>query len=526
MGVTDATGVAGTADDAAQGREAGPPDRGPTGPAGPGAGRASRQWRSAWRIHFYAGMFSIPFLLLMAVTGLVILYTQPLQDLTQGDLRTVARSADAVSYDEQAAAVEAAYPDATVISLTVPSGEGRAAIFGIDDGTANGRDVFVDPSTAEVLGDAKTGGGIVGLSNRLHGNLNNDQATVPLPAVAALWDGEPVVRDYVIGDLVLEVLGVWTLALVLSGLFLFWPRRSASSSGSKGDRRLLGVRWGAKGRARLRDLHGVGGLVLFGLMVLTIVSGMAWSSYWAGNFSSFAEQVSPGDPVEAPASALGERGDLDRLGNQIPWATGDFPIPASYAPEVQDGSAPRPLSLDDVVAVAEEEGMAPGFSVHLPANDVDEAGNPVYGSFTVANSWPRKTSEAWDLFLDQYTGETLAEQAVYGAGDVQVAMDTLVSTHMGTQLGLVSRVGMTLLCLLGIWSCISALLMFWRRRRPGSLGLPRRPVDVRLERGAVVVAVLLGVVFPLWGVVALVIFGIDRFVIRRVAPLRRTFGQA
>jgi uncharacterized iron-regulated membrane protein len=264
--------------------------------------------------------------------------------------------------------------------------------------------------------------------------------------------------------------------------------------------------------------------VLIGLMVLTIISGMAWSSYWADGFNAFAEKVTPGAYVDQPASALGERGDLDRLGNQIPWATGDFPIPASYAPEAQDGTLPRPLDLDSVVAIATDEGMKPGFTVSFPANEQDEAGNPVYGSFALYNSWPRKTSEARDLFLDQYTGEPLAEQAVYGYGDVQVAMDTLVSTHMGTQLGLVTRIAMTLLCVLAIWSCISALAMFWRRRRPGTLGLPRRPIDVRLERWALVAAIVLGIVFPLWGVVALVIFGIDRFVIRRTR-LRHTFGQ-
>ena len=76
-----------------------------------GAAAASRRWRSVWRIHFYAGMFAMPFILLMASSGLVILYTQPLQDLTQGDLRMVSGSGDTVSFDEQEAAVEAAYPD-------------------------------------------------------------------------------------------------------------------------------------------------------------------------------------------------------------------------------------------------------------------------------------------------------------------------------------------------------------------------------------------------------------------------------
>ena len=53
------------------------------------ADRASRRWRAIWRVHFYSGMIAMPFILLMAVTGLVILYTQPIQDLTEGDLRTV-----------------------------------------------------------------------------------------------------------------------------------------------------------------------------------------------------------------------------------------------------------------------------------------------------------------------------------------------------------------------------------------------------------------------------------------------------
>ncbi|NJK42233.1 MAG: PepSY domain-containing protein, partial [Aquincola sp.] len=63
------------------------------------------------------------------------------------------------------------------------------------------------------------------------------------------------------------------------------------------------------------------------------------------------------------------------------------------------------MSLDDIVAIATVDGMKPGFTVFFPANGTDDAGNPLYGSFTVSNSWPRKTGEARDLFLDQFTSE-------------------------------------------------------------------------------------------------------------------------
>lgn len=482
---------------------------------------SSRRWRSLWRIHFYSGMFALPFILLMAVTGLVILYTQPLNDLTQGDLRSVSvpSGAEYQTLEVQEAAVEAAYPDGTVLDVTPPAGPERSTRFFVDDGSKDGRHVFVDPYSAEVLGDVVPTGGIIGLSNRLHGYLNNDSITVSLPAVAALWDDGAVMRDYVLGDLILEILGVWTLVLVFSGLYIWWPRRS-----SRGERRPV-IRRGAAGRARWRDLHGLGGVALLSVMCLTIISGLGWSTYWAEQFNSLAETLTPGVAVEQPASALGVRGDLDRFGNQIPWATGEFPIPASYAPSNLDGSAAAPLSLDAVAAIAVDEGMKPGYTISFPSNTVDEAGNEVLGSYALYNSWPRQTGDARDLFLDQFSGETLAEQNLYGMGTIYKGMDYLVSTHMGTQLGIFSRIFMTALCLLSIWSVVSAAAMYLKRRRPGSLGLPRRPVDVRLARGVAVIAVVTGIVFPQWGVTAVVILAADRWLVRRVAPLRRMFGQ-
>lgn len=489
-----------------------------------GSDRASRRWRSLWRVHFYAGMFAMPFIVLMALSGLVILYTQPIQDTLQGDLRSVAAQGEWVSFDQQEQAVEAAYPEMVVVSMTVPVDAHHATVFGLDDGSAVGQQVFVDPYTSEVLGIDKPGSDVVGLANRLHGFLNIETVTIDLPTVSALWDDGAVMRPYVVGDLVLELLGVWTLVLVLSGLYLWWPRRSRWGGAERSGRRLFGLRFAKAGRARWRDLHGLAGVVLLGAMLITLVSGMAWSAYWGPNFASLANEITPNSWTDAPASSLGERGDLDRLGNRIPWNTGDRPIPASYSSDV-DLSLPTPISLDTVVAIAEQEGMKPGYSVYFPANASDEAGNPVYGSFTLSNSWPRTTGEGRDLYLDQFNGSTLAEQTGWGYGAISYGVDTLVSTHMGTQLGLFSRIMMTAMCVLAIWSVISASVMYWKRRRKGTLGLPRRPIDVRLAKGVGVIACGLAVMFPLWGVTAMAILALDRFVIRKVRPLRVAFGQ-
>jgi len=483
---------------------------------------SSKKWRAFWRVHFYAGMFAFPFILFMALTGLVILYTQPIQDLTGSDVRVVEPQSKRASLDDQAAAAQKAFPKANLQSLVTPADDEHSTIFAADDGAL---EIYVNPYSAKVLGSATPGDDLVGLSNRLHGYLNNDAITVSLPTVSALWDDGAVMRPYVVGDLLLELMGVWALVLVLSGLYLYWPRSThRTASGARPG--FFTIRRGATGRARWRDVHGLSGVVLLGAILLTIVSGLAWSTYWGPNFTALANEISPNSWTEAPPSVLGDKGDLDRLGNKINWNTADRPIPASYAPASDDGSMPAPLSLDSVATLARQEGMKPGYTINFPANVVDEsADETTYGSFTLTNSWPRKTGEAKDVFLDQFSGKHLAEQEGFGYGSVSYALDTLVSTHMGTQLGLFSRIMMTGLCLLAIVSTTTGLGMYFRRRRPGTAGVPRRPADVRLGRGTKALVGAFIVMFPVWGVSALAILGLDRFVIRKVPRLATAFGQ-
>lgn len=486
-------------------------------PTATAAARASMRWRTVWRVHFYAGMFAMPFMLLMALSGLVILYTQPIQDLTEGDLRRVdAQEQEYVSYDVQAQAVADAYPDDPVVSLTVPRDRGVSTIFGLESGANS----YVDPYDGEVLGTNDPGGGIVGLANRLHGFLNNESVDISLPTVAALWDDGPLMREYVLGDLVLELLGCWAIVLIATGLFLWWPRQRQSRTG----RSWFSLRLGKGGRARWRDMHAVAGVGMSIILLVTLLSGMAWSTYWGTNFGALANAIDTNTSTEAPDVSLPTKSDFDVLGNRISWNTGDRPVPNSYALPT-DGSSPAPLGLDSLTQIGDDAGMKPGYTVYFPANDEDDAGNPTYGSFFLTNSWPRATGEARDLFIDQFTGREVAESTGWGYGSVSYAMDTAVEWHMGVQWGIVTRILMTVACLLAIGSVVSAFVMFWKRRRPGTVGLPRRPRELRMANGLILLAVLIGVLYPLWGASALVLLGIDRFVIRKVPRLRAAFGQ-
>ena len=55
----------------------------------------------AWRWHFYAGLFVAPFMILLALTGIVYLFKPQLDALMYSDLLTVKPAHHSLTADEQ-----------------------------------------------------------------------------------------------------------------------------------------------------------------------------------------------------------------------------------------------------------------------------------------------------------------------------------------------------------------------------------------------------------------------------------------
>jgi uncharacterized iron-regulated membrane protein len=106
---------------------------------------------------------------------------------------------------------------------------------------------------------------------------------------------------------------------------------------------------------------------------------------------------------------------------------------------------------------------------------LDDPDEPVYGSYVVVNPWPTRMHDQGALYLDQFSGKTLAHSTPESWGRLQWLTEFGIQTHMGTQYGLVTRVLMTTTCLLVLWNVTTAAVMWNKRRRSGTLGLPRRP---------------------------------------------------
>ena len=88
-------------------------------------------FRAFWRWHFYASFIVIPTVLVLAVTGLVYLFRFQIEPAVHQDLMRVSAPADPmfIAYDEQLAAVAAARPDDTVVSMAEPAASDHSTRF-------------------------------------------------------------------------------------------------------------------------------------------------------------------------------------------------------------------------------------------------------------------------------------------------------------------------------------------------------------------------------------------------------------
>ncbi len=504
------------------------------------ADRQSRFWRSVWRIHFYAGMAVIPIVVTLAITGLLILYTEPINDAFDGELRQVRARAGAVTMDRQVGAVEKAFPKWSVASVTTPRNEHRSTMVVVEREGHAAREVFVDPYSAHVLGSKASGEDLPGLANRIHNNLLVDWKVKLPTAAGVLGDQEGgLFAEMDLGDLVVELLACWGVVMVATGIFLWWPRKAGAGKA------LFRPRLAKKGRARWRDLHAIPGVIFAGALVFLVTTGLPWSAFWGGNWGYLGDKTNSGyEFPDSPTSPLATAGDLDRFGNRIPWAAAGVAAPASppaaehhhaeaaaaVAARPGDESAPAPrvparVSFRTVARVASAEGMRPGYSIAAPLDEEAEDGAMAYGAFMLANPWPSQLSAQRLLFVDQFTGKTLLDYSGDDYGALGTFTEFGIETHMGTQFGLANRIVMTGACLAVIWSAATAVVMWWKRRPKRRVGLPRRPVDVALQRQLIVFAAVLGVVFPLMGASMLLVLALDRFVIRRITRLRVAFGM-
>ena len=387
-----------------------------------------------WRLHFWSALIASPFLLVACLTGLLYVFTPQIERYLHGHLDTVASQAQARPLDDAVLAarqiapqgwslhsvVPAFDPDDSVrVAFTPPmqdkakgTGHGGHGGQGAIAGAAEAKPqflrpnfgippravvVYVNPYTAEVLGQLKESERFATWARKLHSNLQQGDG----------WRW------------LIELAASWTLVMLVTGVFLWWPRPGQSGVPQAG----------VKGRLAWRQWHGFLGVALGLISAVILTSGLTWSQ---------------------------------NAGGQIKWArdaTGQTPprTPASFKSTVNDGA--KPLTWEQAAQAIRREAPPVSMMVMAPkgpdgvwrANQMDK-GDP---------------TQRFDLLLDAFSGQRLyysgwSDQTVFGK-----ATAIGIPFHRG-EFGIWNQALLLVFGLGLLFSLLSGGVMFLNRRASGA----------------------------------------------------------
>ncbi len=441
----------------------------------------------AWRWHFYAGLFVAPFMVMLALTGIIYLFKPQLDLLMYSSLLEVPVGHHTVPADDLLQRVKAAYPQGQVTQYLPPVNAERSAQFVVKN-AGHELNVFVDPYHGDILGE--------------------QDAKQNLQAIARAIHGELMIGTF--GDRLIEMAAGWGVVLVVSGLFLWWPRGQAAG--------ILWPRLNGRGRVLWRDLHAVTGFWGATLLLVMLLSGMTWTGFWGKQYAQVWNVFPAAMWDNVPTSDIEARSLNSATRQTVPWAMENTPMPMSgdHAEHMNHGNAHAgpaapEVSLQDVQNIASERKVEPGYSITLPTTAT--------GVFTIAVFADDPRNDA-TLHVDQYTGKVLADVRFEHYGTVARATEIGVMLHEGKMFGTFNQIVVLLICLMILLSAVSGVVIWWKRRPEGKFGVPPLRHDLPTWKTGVAIMLVLAVVFPLVGASLLFVWLLDRFVLPRVA--RRT----
>lgn len=433
----------------------------------------SRWYNAVWRWHFYAGLFCVPFVIWLACTGSLYLWRPQIEALLDRPYDNLSAIGVRQSADSQVTAALHAIPGSQLrkFFLSPTPTDSTRILVGQDDVVSR---VYVDPYSLQVLNVA-------------------DEASRPFNVIFHLH-GELLAGS--IGSYLVEIAACWTIVMLITGIYLWWPR----------DRGLAGVvypRLWRSGRLVWRDIHATTGFWVSIFALGLILTGLPWAKGWGTYLMEIRELT---------GTAYGP----------VDWTIGGKPpaaaIVSEHAAHMHNGE-PLPAvqsgELDRVIATVMPLDLAPPVSIKPPST----AGAP----WLVASEAPNRPLRS-DLIVDGASGRVIERIDFSERHWIDRTIGYGVAAHEGQLFGIANQILGTLTALFLIVLSVSGVVMWWKRRPSGVLGAP--PALARPRTGMLLVfaVLLLAIYMPMFGLTLALVLAVEALLLRRVEGLRRWAG--
>ena len=453
------------------------------GPPGSSVSGKSSTYAVIWRLHFYAGLFCVPFILWLAITGSIYLFKPQIDALIDRPFDELESHGPVKPPSARVASALTAVDGSVLNAYELPQSPRSASRVLVGRGAELYR-VYVHPQTLAILKVIRDDQRFTRLLFYLHGEL---------------LLGRP-------GSMVVELAASWTIVMLLTGWYLWWPRDGRWVAG------VLLPRLATRGRIMWRDLHAVTGFWVSVFVLFLLVSGLPWAASW-GQLLKTAREIAAQSTVQQPWSTssdeeAGERLKANRQARPVHHHGGGGGVAMSEETGAE---------LDRLVSVVVPLEMAYPVLLAPPA-----AGSSQWTARSEAESRPLRESLVWDSSRGTIVNRTKFAQwplidRLVGYG---------VTIHIGQMFGWLNQALGVFTAAGLVTAVVSGMVMWWRRRPSGRLGAPPRREGLSVAPVLCVVLALLAVVLPLLGLTLLAVLALDRWLLPKIPGVAHYLGAA
>lgn len=393
------------------------------------------QW--FWKWHFIAGVISLPFILILAITGGIYLFKGDYEKPKQESIKTVAVVGNPISYQKQwELAKKKIHKAPTAMVLSKNKEQATEFISGM---FSHKKSLFINPYTGNVSGEISPHDSNMHTVRKLHGELLLGK----------------------FGTKIVELIASWMVVLIITGLYIWWPANGWNIKG------FFIPRFKAGKRILYRDMHAITGFWFSALLLLVLAGGFPWTDVFGDNFKWVQKTTNTGFPSTWNGHQLQSKPDANVL------------------------------TLDQMVVIAENLNLEGEVQITLPQKETS--------IFSVSNTILSNLSAQKKYHFDQFSGKQILKHNWEDVGFLIRGRMWVMAFHQGEfgawnwWIMLSTAIALTVMC-------ISGLISYLKRKRKGDWSIPNVPNTFKVGYILTAIIVLLGIVFPLFGLSLLLLF--------------------
>jgi uncharacterized iron-regulated membrane protein len=422
-----------------------------------------------WRWHFFAGIMVLPFAIILAATGSIYLFKPQIESYIehQANKRSAHYSQQppkAIPAHELVESLTQSQPNVTFSNYTLAKPNDPSVEIQLrENGTTT--IYWVDQYDGAVLKEQLRSDQFLQVVKHIHSELLSGSN----------------------GSYVVELMASWMIVLVITGLYLWWPKRQ------NGQTKLAALKdfflpklSQLSTREKYKKLHGSVGLWISVMTLILLLTGLPWTQVWGDGFDRVQSAMGWTSSTSAKARALRSKQPVSD-GISL-WERNSTDTDPKVTLESSNQSHTRDIGLSVIATKAQALNLEAPVVVYPPRGE--------NGVWTVRSRTDNRSARK-TIHYDRWSGKELMRINFEDAHPVSQLVSYGIALHEGALFGVLNQI-IGLVTALGIITLsVTGFVMWWARRPKGTLAAPKKPKQHTVPLGIVSMTLVLALFLPM-----------------------------